>query len=62
MGGYIVDFLIVALLVIGITALNGVMSNAIGLKVFGGKNKSEISDKSLSIQTGWNSVGGTKKK
>ncbi|MGM0902427.1 hypothetical protein [Mesobacillus maritimus] len=62
MGGYIVDFTIVALLIIGITALNGVMSNAIGLKVFGGKNKNEILDKSVSLQTGWKSVGGTKKK
>ncbi|SEN15101.1 hypothetical protein SAMN05192533_109179 [Mesobacillus persicus] len=61
MGGYIVDFMIVALLVIGITATNGVLTSAIGLKFFGGKDKSEIVDKSVSLQSGWKSVGGKKK-
>ncbi len=35
--GYITDFIIVALLVIGITAVMGVMTNSIGGKVFGRK-------------------------
>lgn len=61
MGGYIVDFIIVSLLVIGITATNGVLTSAIGLKFFGGKDKSEIVDKSVSLQSGWKSVGGKKK-
>ena len=61
MGGYIVDFLIVAILVIGITATNGVLTNAIGLKFFGGKSRNKIVDQSTSLQTGWNAVGGKKK-
>lgn len=55
------DLTIVAVLIIGITALMGVLLNGIGTKVFGGKNKSEFVDKSEKIQTGWKSVGGFKK-
>ena len=61
MGGYIMDLTIVALLVIGITAVNGVVMNGIGIKIFGGKNKNEFVDKSLRIQTDWKMVGGNKK-
>ncbi|GIN62972.1 hypothetical protein J27TS8_29650 [Robertmurraya siralis] len=61
MPGYIMDLTIVAVLIIGITALMGVLLNGIGTKVFGGKNKSEFVDKSEKIQTGWKSVGGFKK-
>jgi hypothetical protein len=61
MGAYIVDLAIVAALVIGITATNGVMTNAIGLKLFGGKSKSEIVDQSVRLQAGWKNVGGKKK-
>lgn len=58
---YIVDLLIVAVLIIAITATNGVMANAVGLKIFGGKNKSSIVDQSKKVQTGWTNVGGTNK-
>lgn len=61
MAGYITDLTIVALLIVSITALMGVISNGIGEKLFGGKQKSEFVDKSASIQTGWNNVGGKKK-
>ncbi|WP_019153232.1 hypothetical protein [Robertmurraya massiliosenegalensis] len=61
MPGYIMDLTIVAVLIIGITALMGVILNGIGTKIFGGKNKSEFVDKSEKIQTGWKSVGGFKK-
>lgn len=61
MPGYIMDITIVAVLIIGITALMGVILNGIGTKIFGGKNKSEFVDKSEKIQTGWKSVGGFKK-
>ena len=61
MVGYITDLTIVALLIIGFTALLGVLTNGIGEKVFGGKNKSEFVDQSARVQTGWKSVGGQKK-
>lgn len=58
---YIIDLLIVAVLIIAITATNGVMANAIGLKIFGGKSRSSIVDQSKRIQTDWKNVGGIKK-
>lgn len=62
MAGYIFDFTIVAVLIIGITALNGVLTNGIGEKIFGGKRHSDISDHSAGIQSGWKNVGGKQKK
>jgi hypothetical protein len=61
MGAYIIDLTIIALLVIGITALNGVVTNRIGISLFGGKEKNRFVEKSTSIQTGWKNVGGGKK-
>ncbi len=58
---YFIDFTIVALLVIGITAVMGVLTNGIGEKLFGGKKGTESFDKSASMQAGWKSVGGKKK-
>lgn len=61
MVGYITDLIIVAVLVVGITALMGVLTNGFGEKVFGGKKKSEFVDRSARFQTGWKSVGGNRK-
>ncbi|PLT33877.1 hypothetical protein [Bacillus sp. V5-8f] len=61
MAAYFLDFSIVAVLIIGITAINGVLTNGIGEKVFGGKRHSASSDQSERIQSGWNSVGGKTK-
>lgn len=61
MGSYIMDLTIVALLIVGITALMGVITNSFGEKVFGGKNRSEFVDESAKYQTGWKAVGGNKK-
>lgn len=58
---YITDLTIVALLIVALTALMGVITNGIGEKFFGGKQKSEFVDKSASMQTGWKYVGGGKK-
>jgi hypothetical protein len=58
MGAYIVDFILVAGLVIGITAINGVLVNGFGEKFIGRKHKSEFVDQSARIQTGWKQVGG----
>ncbi|SFA78575.1 MULTISPECIES: hypothetical protein [unclassified Bacillus (in: firmicutes)] len=60
MGAYIMDLTIVAGLVIAITALMGVMTNGVGEKLFGGKNKSEFVDQCAKFTTGWKSVGGKK--
>lgn len=61
MAEYIFDLAIVAILIIGITALMGVMLHGIGTKIFGGKNRSKFVDKSMRMQTGWKNVGGFKK-
>jgi hypothetical protein len=58
---YIVDFLMVMGLIIMITALNGVMTNGIGNKVFGRNKKSEFVNQSSRMQTGWNEIGGKTK-
>ncbi|MEH7253496.1 MULTISPECIES: hypothetical protein [Bacillaceae] len=61
MGGYIADLTMVAILIIGITALMGVITNGFGENVFGGKKRSEFVDQSAKYQTRWKSVGGNKK-
>ncbi|MGE7764126.1 hypothetical protein [Peribacillus sp. NPDC096540] len=59
---YFTDLILVAVCVIGITAVNGVVTNGIGEKWFGGKRHSLIFDQSKRIQSGWNQVGGNKKR
>ena len=61
MGEYITDLSIVALLVVSITALMGVVTNGIGIKLFSGRNKNEFVEKSEQFQSGWNKVGGKRK-
>lgn len=61
LGGYIADLTIVALLVIGITAFMGVITNSIGEKIFSGKHRSEFVEETAKYQTGWKNVGGKKK-
>lgn len=62
MAVYMIDLAIVAGLIIGITAINGVLTNGIGEKLFGGKRHADISNQSAEIQSGWKNVGGKKKK
>lgn len=59
---YIIDFSLVALLVIGLTAIIGVLTNGIGEKLAGGKGNPETFNQSAHTQTGWNQVGGKRKK
>lgn len=59
--GFFTDFAIVAVLIIGITATMGVLTNGIGTNLFGRKNRSLFVDKSNQMQTGWKNVGGIKK-
>jgi hypothetical protein len=61
LAGYITDLTIVAILVVGITAFLGVITNGIGENLFGGKKKSEFVQESEKYQTGWKAVGGNKK-
>lgn len=58
---YILDFMIVASLIIIITALNGVITNFIGTSLFGGKQKTTFTDATAKTQVGWKAVGGGKK-
>jgi hypothetical protein len=60
MAAYITDFLLVALLIIGITAFMGVITNGIGEKIFGGKRRTQFTDESAKYRTGWKMVGGKK--
>ena len=62
MAGYIFDFLIVAILIIAITALNGVITNFIGKGLFGRKQKSVFKDATDRTQVGWKPVGGRQNK
>ncbi|MDF0727922.1 hypothetical protein PY093_14690 [Cytobacillus sp. S13-E01] len=56
--GYIIDFTLVALFVIGITAVMGVLTNGIGEKLLAGKTKTVSFDHSAKTQVGWKNVGG----
>jgi hypothetical protein len=58
---YIIDFAIVALLIIGITAMMGALTNGIGSALFSGKKRAEFVDQSAKFQVGWKQVGGRKK-
>ncbi|WP_017754638.1 hypothetical protein [Calidifontibacillus oryziterrae] len=60
MGEYIIDFSIVAALIIGITALNGVLSNAIGTRIFGRGKQNLHVEQTAKTQAGWKAVGGRK--
>ncbi|USK34812.1 hypothetical protein LIT25_05515 [Bacillus sp. F19] len=58
---YAFDFLLVAVLVIGITALMGVITNGIGETIFSGKKKNENVEHTLKTQAGWRKVGGRRR-
>lgn len=58
---YIIDLTIVSLLIIGITAMMGALTNGIGSALFSGKKRSEFVDQSAKFQVGWNKVGGKRK-
>jgi hypothetical protein len=57
---YFIDLTIVALFVIGMTAMMGVLVNGIGQKLFGGSNRMENVNQTEKTQTGWKLVGGKK--
>ncbi|MBO0962893.1 hypothetical protein J1P26_24785 [Neobacillus sp. MM2021_6] len=61
MMAYIADLTMVALLIIGLTAFMGGISNGIGEKIFGGKRRTEFTDEGAKYRTGWKTVGGNRK-
>ncbi|WP_428911380.1 hypothetical protein [Niallia sp. Krafla_26] len=61
MVAYLIDFVMVIGLIIGITALNGVITNGIGNHLFGRKKKSKFVDQSARMQTDWKEIGGNNK-
>lgn len=61
MAGFFLDFIIAAVLIIAITATNGVILNGIGTKLFGGKRVLEFVHQSNRMQTDWKNVGGKKR-
>ncbi|WP_066368566.1 hypothetical protein [Neobacillus fumarioli] len=58
MGTYIADLGVVAVLIIGITAVMGVLVNSLGEKVFGGKHRNKYVHQNAKFQAGWKAVGG----
>lgn len=61
MAQFMLDFGVVGLLIIGLTALNGVIANGIGENLFGGKDRNRYPDASDRVQTNWKMVGGNNK-
>lgn len=57
---FIIDFVLLGILVIGITAFNGVITNVLGMKLFGRKNVNRFVETNAATQSGWRKVGGAK--
>lgn len=53
MTSFIVDFILFAVLVIGLTAMLGVISTTIGERIVGRKKSSEYYDQNANSQKGW---------
>lgn len=60
MAGYLMDFAIVTVLIVGITALMGVITNGIGENIFGRNKRTEFTDQAAKFVSGWKEVGGKK--
>lgn len=56
----LVDFGLLAIFIIGITALNGIILNVIGMKLFGRGKAGHFTNKNTEVISGWNKVGGTR--
>ena len=60
MSMFLLDFAIVSLLIISLTALLGVFTNGLGVMVFGGRHKNKFVNQTAKTQMGWRKVGGKK--
>ncbi|GAA0325246.1 hypothetical protein GCM10008967_14830 [Bacillus carboniphilus] len=61
MAKFLLDFSIVSILVIGLTAVLGVLTNGLGEKLFGGRNRTKFVDQTSKTQVGWKHVGGDRR-
>lgn len=50
---FIIDLIVFAVLVIGLTAMLGVISTSIGERIFGRKKGSDFYDQNMNSQKGW---------
>ncbi|OCA89967.1 hypothetical protein F7984_04920 [Pradoshia sp. D12] len=62
MSEYILDFILVSFLIIGLTAFMGPLTNGIGNLIFGRHKRSEFVIQTNRSTTGFNKVGGKKNK
>ncbi|HEX6922745.1 MAG TPA: hypothetical protein VF149_02885 [Bacillales bacterium] len=53
MGLFLADLIVLAVLVIGLTAMLGVISTSIGEKVFGRKKSGKFYNHNMNSQKGW---------
>lgn len=60
MAEYFFDFMLVSILIIGLTAFLADITNTIGKLFSLSKNNSHTFDQSQRIQKGWNNIGGKK--
>ncbi|WP_078430348.1 hypothetical protein [Alkalihalobacterium alkalinitrilicum] len=58
MDNFVIDFILLAVFIIGLTALMGTITNVFGMKVFGRGNVNKFKNTSTNVQTGWKKVGG----
>lgn len=56
----LVDFGLLAVLIVGITALNGIILNVIGIKIFSRGKAHKFTGQNSEVINGWNKVGGTR--
>jgi hypothetical protein len=50
---FIIDLIVFAVLVIGLTAMLGVIATSIGERIFGRKKGSDFYDQNMNSQKGW---------
>lgn len=50
---YVIDLLLLAVLVIGLTAMLGVISTSLGERIFGRKKSNDFYNHNLNSQKGW---------
>lgn len=50
---FVIDLIVFAILVIGLTALLGVISASIGERIFGRKKGNDFYDQNMNSQKGW---------
>jgi hypothetical protein len=57
----LIDLALLGALVVGITAFNGIITNVLGMKLFGGSEVNRYTSKTALTRQGWRDVGGNSK-